>query len=220
MPFRDRSDAGQRLAEALAKFRNDRCIVYALPRGGLPVGIEIARVLKAPLDVILVRKLKAPSQPELALGAVVDGDEPELVINEAIASQLDPSGDDIRLAAGKELEEIERRRALYLRDGTQQSAMGRTAIVVDDGIATGATARAAIAALRRRAPKRIVLAVPVAPSDVALEMRREVDELICLELRDDFSSVGSFYADFPQVSDATVVMLLDQARKELADHTA
>jgi putative phosphoribosyl transferase len=220
VPFRDRSDAGQRLAEALAKFRNDRCIVYALPRGGLPVGIEIARVLKAPLDVILVRKLKAPSQPELALGAVVDGDEPELVINEEIASQLDPSGDDIRLAAGKELEEIERRRALYLRDGTQQSAMGRTAIVVDDGIATGATARAAIAALRRRAPKRIVLAVPVAPSDVALEMRREVDELICLELRDDFSSVGSFYADFPQVSDATVVMLLDQARKELADHTA
>lgn len=216
MPFRDRTDAGERLAAALSKFRNDQCIVYALPRGGVPVGIEIARALKAPLDVMLVRKLKAPSQPELALGAIVDGNEPEVIINEAIASRLDPSGDDIKAAAVEELREIERRRALYMVEGSNQTAEGRTAILVDDGIATGATARAAIAALRRRNPKRIVLAVPVAPSDVLLEMQAEVDELICLEPQDNFNSVSAFYADFPQVSDDSVVMLLKQARMELA----
>ena len=172
--------------------------------------------LKAPLDVMLVRKLKAPSQPELALGAIVDGNEPEVIINEAIASRLDPSGDDIKAAAVEELREIERRRALYMVEGSNQTAEGRTAILVDDGIATGATARAAIAALRRRNPKRIVLAVPVAPSDVLLEMQAEVDELICLEPQDNFNSVSAFYADFPQVSDDSVVMLLKQARMELA----
>lgn len=210
MTFRDRIDAGQKLADALRKFAGEDVIVYALPRGGLPVGFEVAKVLHCPLDIVLVRKIRAPFQPELALGAVVDGDRPEIVLND-FANGLEPSEEAINAAAALELKEIERRRAIYLCGRHPEAAQGRTAILVDDGLATGATARAAIRALRRQHPKRLVLALPVAPTDSLAEIAPEVDEVICLETDDHFGAVGAYYRDFTQVTDQEVVAILGEA---------
>jgi putative phosphoribosyl transferase len=204
--FDDRAAAGRELAQRLAERGYADPVVLALPRGGLPVAAEVARVLGAPLDLVLVRKIGLPEQPELAVGAVVDGERPELVLNEALRGLVAPA----RLAEleAQQLREIERRRRLYLGARGRVPLAGRTAIVVDDGLATGATARAALHALRRQQPARLVLAVPVAPPDTLAALAAEADELVCLETPDPFYALGQFYADFRQLDDADVQRIL------------
>jgi putative phosphoribosyl transferase len=210
--FRDRREAGLRLAAALRRFRARDPVVLALPRGGVPVAFEVARALSAPLDLVLVRKVGAPWQPELAVAAVVDGEEMELVVNQDVVDALGLSEGYVREAAKREVEEIERRRRAYLGGCERVPVAGRTAIVVDDGIATGATMRAALRAARRREPGRLVLAVPVAPPEAVDALRSEVEEVVCLETPFRFGAIGAFYADFRQVSDDEVRGLLEQAR--------
>jgi len=214
MIFADRFDAGRRLAEALQHLADRDPVVLALVRGGLPVAYEVAKALSAPLDVVLVRKIGAPSQPELAVGAVVDGAQPEIVSNPEIMAMLGLSQSYVEAEAKRQLVEIERRRAAYLRGRPPVDVRGRTAIVVDDGIATGATTRAALHAVRRRQPSRLVLAVPVAPADTLERLAADADEIVCLDRPEPFGAVGYFYGDFAQVSDQEVVDLLDRAHAE------
>lgn len=206
--WRDRAEAGTALAAALAELAPRAPVVLALPRGGVPVAGEIARRLGAPLDLVMVRKIGAPRHRELALAAVVDGGAAEIVVNDAVAraAGIDRSGIDA--LAVPELEEIARRRALYPAGDAPEHLSGHTAIVVDDGIATGATMRAALRGVRRRNPDRLVLAVGVAPQDVLAELRAEADEIVCPLQPDDFRAVGAWYDDFGQVDDATVVRIL------------
>lgn len=175
MMFRDREDAGRKLAAELHRFQGSDPVVLALPRGGVPVAFEIARELAAPLDLVLVRKIGAPGQRELAAAAVVDGENMELVVNQDVVDALGISQAYLDQEAKREVEEIERRRTAYLGGRKRVPVEGRTAIVVDDGIATGATMRAALRAVRRRKPSRLVLAVPVAPPDTVESLRSEVD---------------------------------------------
>ena len=206
--FADRADAGRRLASRLAASRFDRPVIYALPRGGVPVALEIARALHAPLDLILVRKIGAPGAPELALGAVVEGESPHMVINEDVR-QLSHAGKGfIERARQHELAEIERRRARFLGGRARIDPAGRTAIVVDAGLAPGATARAALAAMRRQGAAKTVLAVPVAPADVLAALKADADEIICLHPARSFRAVGMFYDDFHQLTDEETVTLL------------
>ena len=211
MIFQDRQDAGKRLARELLRFKASDPIVLALPRGGVPVAFEIARALEAPLDLVLVRKIGAPDQPELALGAVVDGEKTEIVVNEDVLEALALSESFVRERAAREIEEIERRRRLYLRGRDRVPVAGKTALVVDDGIATGATMRAALRAVRRRQPSRLVLAVPVAPAETVESLRSEVDEVVCLSTPSFFGAIGYFYHDFRQVDDDEVRRLLAEA---------
>ena len=165
MTFRNRADAGRKLAAALAAYKDERPVVLALPRGGVPVAAEVAAALDAPLDLVLVRKLGVPIQPELAMGAVVDGTAPIVVRNEDVIRLTGVSEEDMQAVCAEELAEIERRRGRYLGTRARVDIAGRVAIVVDDGIATGATTRAALRALRLRSPKKLILAVPVAPTE-------------------------------------------------------
>lgn len=208
MHFRDRSDAGRRLAAALPDLRGRSTLVLALPRGGVPVAAEIAAALVAPLDLVLVRKLGLPAEPELAMGAVVDGAEPITVRNEDVIAlaRVDPSA--FAAVRDRELREIERRRGLWLGDRRRIDPSGRTVVVVDDGIATGATVKAALRAIRRRGPERLILAVPVAPAETVAALRDEVDDLVCLSTPSPFFAVGEAYDDFDQVSDETVAAVL------------
>lgn len=210
MQFRDRVDAGRRLAEALAGHAGDDCVVLALPRGGVPVAAEIARRLGAPLDLLLVRKIGVPQQPELAMGAVIDGAEPIVVRNREIMRMANVTEKEFQEVCERETREIERRRQRYLAARPQVEVAGKVAIIVDDGIATGSTAEAAIRGIRRRGPSRIVLAVPVAPPDTVQKFRSEVDEIVCLEQPEPFYAIGLHYSDFQQVSDQEVVALLDE----------
>jgi putative phosphoribosyl transferase len=210
--FRDRADAGRRLAERLLAHKNERPVVLALPRGGVAVGLEVARALSAPLDLVLVRKIGAPTQPELAAAAIVDGSRPTIVVNRDVVEGLAIPSRYIEEEADRQLAEIERRRSLYLPGRPSISPAGRTAIVVDDGIATGATTRAALRAVRHAGPKRLILAAPVAPPDVAADLARECDELVCLAQPSFFGGISLFYDDFHQLDDAEVIALLDQAR--------
>jgi putative phosphoribosyl transferase len=208
MEFRDRSDAGRRLAKALSKYKGRSAVILALPRGGVPVAAEVAAVLKAPLDLILVRKIGVPVQPELAMGAVVDGASPVIVRNEEVIELSGTSAREFEDACASELAEIERRRQLYIGGRARAEITGQVVIVIDDGIATGATTRAALQAIRKRNPKELVLAVPVAPPDTIRQLRQEVDALICLETPEIFGAIGYFYRDFSQVSDQEVVEIL------------
>lgn len=208
MPFKDRIEAGRRLAEALASHKHEHPVVLALPRGGVPVAAEIADALAAPLDLILVRKIGVPDQPELAMGAVVDGPSPMAVRNEHVIRLAGVSESEFNQVRDREAAEIERRRKLYVGDRGHPDVAGRTAIVVDDGIATGSTTRAALRATRAHKPARLVLAVPVAPTDTLKELRSEADEIICLEDYADFGAIGLFYSDFRQISDREVIDLL------------
>jgi putative phosphoribosyl transferase len=212
--FRDRADAGRQLGAALRRFADAAPLVLALPRGGVAVGREVARALRAPLDVVLVRKIGAPYHEELAVGAVVDGDQPELVLNEDIVRAYGVSADYLEEAEKRQLAEIERRRKLYVAGRPRPPVAGRTAIVVDDGIATGATVLAALRAVRRQNPARLVLAVPVASPVVLDRLRPEADEVVCLDPAPDLMAVGQFYRDFTQVEDEEVVTMLAEAAAE------
>lgn len=216
MLFTDRHEAGRLLAERLLKLQDKRPVVLALPRGGVPVGFEIARTLAAPLDLVLVRKIGAPHQEELAVGAIADGEHPELVTDPDLVAYLDVSPDYLAKTKAAALREIERRRHAYLGDRQPVDVTGCTAIVVDDGIATGATMLAALRATRRRKPARLVLAVPVAPRHTLDKLRHEVDQVVCLDTPADFFAVGQFYREFPQLQDAEVIALLTQARAFVA----
>ncbi|KQW22010.1 phosphoribosyltransferase [Afipia sp. Root123D2] len=208
MTYQDRSDAGQRLAKALSEYKGRNVVVLALPRGGVPVAAEVAAALDASLDLILVRKIGVPAQPELAMGAVVDGTAPIVVRNEEVIELSGITSDEFDAACKKEIEEIERRRQFYIGERHRAEITGQVVIVVDDGIATGATTKAALQAIRNRKPKELVLAVPVAPPETITELRQEVDALICLETPELFGAVGYFYRDFRQVSDQEVVAIL------------
>jgi len=208
MAFRDRSEAGRRLAEALSAYRGRDAVVLALPRGGVPVAAEVAAALQAPLDLILVRKIGVPTQPELAMGAVVDGATPIVVRNEDVIEFAGITADEFDAECARELAEIERRRQLYIGERARAEIAGQTVIVIDDGVATGATTRAALQAIRNRKPKQLVLAVPVAPGETITKLRGEVDALICLETPALFGAIGYFYRDFRQVSDQEVITIL------------
>ncbi len=208
MPFRDRLDAGRKLAAALAGYKDQQPVILALPRGGVPVAAEVAAALNAPLDLILVRKIGVPFQPELAMGAVVDGGAPMIVRNEDVIRLAGIEESDFKSVCDSELAEIERRRQSYLGNRERVDVTGRAAIVVDDGIATGATTRAALRATRMRNPKKLVLAVPVAPTENLAAMRAEADEVVCLEDHELFGAIGFYYQDFRQVSDEEVIEML------------
>jgi len=218
MPFADRAEAGRKLAKALERYKKQQTVVLALPRGGVPVAAEIATALGAPLDLILVRKIGVPFQPELAMGAVVDGREPVVVRNENVIRLAGVSEKDFDAVREQELTEIERRRKLYLGDRPHPAIADHTVIVVDDGIATGATTRAALRAIRTRKPRKLILAVPVAPTSTLQDMQEEADEIVCLEDYEDFGAIGFFYSDFRQISDDEVIELL--ARHPVRSPTA
>ncbi|MDZ7828533.1 MAG: phosphoribosyltransferase family protein [Halofilum sp. (in: g-proteobacteria)] len=206
--FADRVEAGRLLARELVARDYPDPVVLALPRGGVPVAAEVAEALGAPLDLVLVRKIGVPYQPELALAAVVDGDHPELVVNEEVRRHAGVDDEELEELKADEIRELERRREHYLRGRQRVPVRDRTAIVIDDGIATGATVRAALLAIRRARPARLVLAVPVAPPDTVRSLRDEVDDLVCLETPRWFGAIGAFYRDFRQTSDQEVVDLL------------
>ena len=211
--FADRRDAGRRLAAELLPRHYADPVVLALPRGGLPVGFEVARALGAPLDVLLVRKIGAPDQPELGLGAVVDGAEPQIVMDEELVRLVAPPPGYVEQEIARQLAEIERRRQLYAGARPPLSVAGRTAIVVDDGIATGGTARAALRTIRRVNPRRLVLAVPVVSEDILDSLAREADEVVAVSRPLRLYAVGAHYEDFTQTSDEEVIRLLDEAAK-------
>jgi putative phosphoribosyl transferase len=209
--FDDRVDAGRRLAARLAGYRAEHPVVLGLPRGGVVVAYEVARALKAPLDVLVARKLGAPGHAELGIGAVVDGDDPEAVVDEEAMTRLAISRDYLHAEIARQLAEARRRNALLRAGRPAIDLHERTVIVIDDGIATGGTMRAALRGVRRARPRRIVLAVPVAPEDTVAALRDEADDVVCLDTPADFRAVGEFYRDFRQTTDEEVIALLARA---------
>lgn len=210
--FDDRADAGRRLARRLARYAEETPVVVALPRGGVPVGYEIARALHAPLDIMVVRKIGAPGERELGIGALVDGDHPETVFNEDLLRTIRVSREYLDREIAAEVKEIHRRESVYRRGHPAIALAERTALVVDDGIATGGSIRAALRGVRRRGARKIVLAVPVAAAETLRTLRADVDEIECLETPEYFGAIGEFYRDFSQTSDEEVIELLDRAR--------
>lgn len=211
LPFLDRHQAGRLLAQRLARLPLQDPVVIALPRGGIPVALEVARVLHAPLNLLFVRKIGTPLQPELALAAVVEGNPAHIVMDDPIQDQVQVSKKWLQKEVQRELSEIARRRRVYLRDSPPRSVKQRTVIVVDDGIATGTCAKAALTSLRTQGAAKIVLAIPVAPSDALERLRPDVDEIVCLAQPFHFGAIGAHYRDFHQLSDSEVVDLLAQA---------
>lgn len=207
--FEDRSDAGRQLAEALVGRGWSDPVVLALPRGGVPVGEEIAARLGAPLDVLMVRKLGTPGRPELAMGAVAKtGESTETVLNDDVVQLLGVSNDAVERTKAEETDVIRDREARYNANRQRPRVEERTAVVVDDGIATGATMRAALRAARRAEPARVVLAVPVAPPESICSLSAEADDVICLQQPADLGAIGLFYRDFRQVPDDEVIAAL------------
>ena len=211
-PFEDREDAGRRLAERLARYRDERPVVFALPRGGVPVGYEISRSLGAPLDVFVARKLGAPGQPEFGIGAVAPGGV--RVLNGNVVERLGIPADYLETVTRKETAEVERRLRHFRGGRPEPEVRGRTVILVDDGLATGVTAQAAVEALRRLEPRRLVLAAPVCAAQTAERLGPEVDELVCLTEPPDLGAIGFWYRNFEQTSDEEVIGLLERARRE------
>jgi len=216
MRFADRADAGRRLAQKLTGYRDRDPLVLALPRGGLPVAAEIAEALGAPLDVVLARKIGVPGQPELAMGAAVDGDPPIVVRNEAVIRAARVDAATFEAARRRALAEVEAasRRLVGVRPRVEVA--GRAVILVDDGVATGATARAALQALRQRRPTTLTFAAPVASAEAAAALRPLVDQLICLETPTRFAAVSAFYVEFGQVEDDEAAAILDRFRPSTA----
>lgn len=213
--FADRQAAGRALARELAQRDLVDPVILALPRGGVPVAFEIAQELKAPLDLVMVRKIGAPGHAEFAIGAIVDGEDPEVLIDEQAATATGASESYVTRMVSDALAEIRRRRSAY-GVGSPQDLGGRTAILVDDGIATGSTAKVALKAVRKAGPRRIILAVPVAPPDALRELAPLCDEIVCLLQPRSFYAVGAHYDDFGQTSDAEVVRYLALARESAA----
>jgi len=212
--FDDRVDAGRKLAARLLKYKAQNPVVLGVPRGGVPVAFEVARALNAPLDVIIVRKLGAPGQSELGIGAVVDGDHPETILNREVMSALRVSRDYLEREIHNQLKEIHRRNQVYRSGRPRIELKDRTVIVVDDGIATGGSIRAALRGVRQQGPKRVILAVPVGPAETIESLGDEVDEVVCLSTPPMFFGIGEFYSDFHQLADAEVIRLLELARPE------
>jgi putative phosphoribosyl transferase len=209
--FQDRTEAGVLLAERLARYANQsNVVVLALPRGGVPVGFEVAKALRVPLDVFVVRKLGAPGQPELAMGAIASGGV--RLLNLEMVERLNIPRDMIEAVSRKEREELKRRERAYRGDGPPFDFSNQIVILVDDGLATGSTMLAAIAALRQTHPARIVVAIPVASRETCAEIETEVDEIVCLLTPASFHSVGLWYEDFAQTTDQEVRNLLEAAR--------
>jgi putative phosphoribosyl transferase len=211
MLFEDRGDAGRQLAERLARYADERPVVFALPRGGVPVGAEVSRSLDAPLEVVVSRKLGAPDQPEFGIGAVAPGGV--RVINERAVRALGIEEEYLDWVSARESAEVARRLQLFRGDRPYPDLDGRTAILVDDGLATGVTARAALLAVRRLGPRRLVLAVPVCASQTAELLRPEADDLICLLAPANLEAVGLWYRNFEQVPDEEVMRLLQEDRR-------
>ncbi|MGZ6826679.1 MAG: phosphoribosyltransferase family protein [Mycobacteriales bacterium] len=212
MIFRDRADAGRRLAERLAAMKGEDAVVLALPRGGVPVAAEVARALGLPLDVVVVRKLGLPFQPEVAMGAVGEGDV--VVTDDDLVAQARVGARELALVAARERREVQRRARLFREGRPPVPLAGRTALVVDDGIATGATARAACQVARALGAGRVVVAVPTGAADALRLLAQEADEVVCLDVPPHFLAVGQWYADFRQTSDEEVVALLARAHAE------
>jgi putative phosphoribosyl transferase len=218
-PIHDRRSAGRRLATRLSHLRNSDPIVLALPRGGVPVAYEIARALNARLGLIMVRKLGAPGQPEFAIGAIIDGDDPQVVLNEDILRIGAPSSNYIKEELDRQLIELERRKHAYFGNRKSPSLTGRTVILVDDGIATGSTITAALRGVRQHEPAHLILAVPVAPQDTIEKLRPLCDEIVVLTMPEPFYAVGQHYQDFSQVDDQEVIDLLGAARQHEEGHS-
>ena len=206
MRFVDRVDAGRRLAERLRHLRGEDVVVLGLPRGGVPVAAEVARALGAPLDVIVVRKLGVPSRPELAMGAV--GEDGVLVVNQRVVRGVPVNEAGFAEVERQERQEVARRARRFRGDRTRLPLAGRTALIVDDGVATGSTARAACRIARAQGAARVVLAAPVCACEVADALGDVIDEAVCLMTPERFFAVGQFYADFRPTSDGEVVELL------------
>jgi predicted phosphoribosyltransferase len=205
MTFKNRREAGRRLALLLEKFRDAQPIVLGLPRGGVVVGHEIAKALNAPLDVLVVRKLGAPGAEEFAIGAVAPG---ATLLNRELVGALGVTRDYVSRVIARETDEMGRRERVYRGDRPALAVAGRTAILVDDGLATGATAQAAVASLRAQRPSRIVFAAPVCSADGAEALREVADEVVCLECPAQFGAVGYWYHDFSPTTDAEVIVCL------------
>ncbi len=217
MRFHDRSDGGRQLAARLDTYADRRdVLVLALPRGGVPVAFEVASLLHVQLDILIVRKLGVPGEEELALGAIASGGI--VVLNEQLVRMLDISQDMLRSIERRENAELERRERVYRGVRPWPLMHDRTAILVDDGIATGATMRAAIEAVRVQHPARIIVAAPVAAADTCALLRREADEVICVLETERLTGVGAWYVDFPQASDAEIRAILARAWQENAHH--
>lgn len=207
MRFKDREDAGRRLAEALSGYKGDETVIYALPRGGVVLGSEIARILRAPLDLVITRKIGYPGNEECAVCAVAeDGD---MICDSSGVSMVDPEW--LKAQAEKERVEAVRRRQVYLKGRAPLAVEDKTAIIVDDGVATGLTIILAIRELKHRGPKKIVVAVPVASEQAAEMIRQEADELVALDIPSYFAAVGAYYDSFPQLADEEVIGLMEQA---------
>jgi len=210
MIFRNRVDAGRRLASALFHLRSDKCIVIAIPRGGVVVGFEVAKALNCPLDIVVPRKIGAPAQPELAVGAVAE--DGTVIIDEYIADLVGVSERYLEQAVSLEVKEIKRRVSLYRAGRPPLDVRGMTTILVDDGLATGATMRAAVRFVRNLDAKKVIVAVPVAPPDTVEKIRAEADEVYCLNTPADFYAIGQFYDSFEQTTDEEVISLLSAAQ--------
>jgi putative phosphoribosyl transferase len=212
MRFRDRSDAGRRLAAALAEYSGEACVIYGLPRGGVVPALEVARALGAPLDLLIARKVGHPLVPEYAVAAVAASGD--VVANQAEVAKLDPEW--FRREVKRQAAEAERRRKRYLGGRPPAEAENKIAILVDDGIATGLTMKAAILEAKRRRPRAIVVAVPVAPRDTVAALEALVDRVVCLHAPKDFEAIGQFYDVFDQVGDEQVVALLQSTAPNAA----
>jgi len=212
--FRDREEAGALLALAVARYKGEDVVVLALPRGGVPVAYAVARALGAPLDVFLARKLGAPMHPELGMGAVTEGGL--RVLDSSIVRLVGATSAQLDRVTARETDELRRRVTRYRGGRPLPEVRGRVVILVDDGVATGGTARAALRDLRQRGPARLVLATPVSAQDAYQALLVEADEVVCLETPSWFHAIGEWYADFEQVSDEEVVGWLERAREERA----
>ncbi len=218
--FSDRVEAGRLLAQAVLALELVDPVVLALPRGGVPVAAEVARALRAPLDLLLVRKIGAPTHRELAIAAVAEGPQAHVVIDTETLRMTGATEAYVEREVKVALREIARRRTAYLHGRPTLPVEGKTVVLVDDGIASGTTVRAALQAVRLRRPARLVLAIPVAPQDVVAALRPDVDDLVCLSQPPYFRAVGVHYADFHQVSDDEVIRIMDEARAPDAHPTA